>query len=60
VTKEYRWADSSLVTHHSPLEFSNEMPFVLSKRFAEVGITIRKNRSTLSFSNNPTKKVSSK
>jgi hypothetical protein len=32
----------------------------LSKRLAEVGITIRKNASTLGFSSNPTKKVSSK
>ena len=35
------------------------MPFRLSKRLAEVGITIRKNGSILSFSK-PTKKVSSK
>jgi hypothetical protein len=32
----------------------------LSKRLAEVGITIHKNVSILGFSSNPTKKVSSK
>ena len=37
-----------------------ECPFRLSKRLAEVGITIRNNGSILSFSSNPTKKVSSK
>jgi hypothetical protein len=32
----------------------------LSKRLAEVGITIRKNGTILGFSSNPNKKVSSK
>jgi hypothetical protein len=37
-----------------------ECSFWLSKRLAEVGITIRKNGSILGLSSNPTKKVSSK
>jgi len=47
-------------SHHSSQEFSNGTPFWLSKRLAEVAITIRMNGSILGPSSNRTKKVSSK
>jgi hypothetical protein len=36
------------------------MPFVLSKRLAEIGISIRKFDSILGLNSSPTKKVNSK
>jgi hypothetical protein len=50
-------------SRNDPMKYRNsptKIPFWLSKRLAEVGITIRKNGSTLSFSSNPIKKVISK
>ena len=51
---------AGVITNIAVLKFSNKLAFWLSKRLVEVGITIRNNGSILSFSSNPTKKVSSK